>query len=79
LEQFVELKPVAPMKWEVTVQLNEANLGRLAGGGAQLVSDWDLLQKGVGTPAVLCALLLTVKEKQRLMVDDPADETHNKH
>ena len=74
MEQFVEIKPMAPMKWEVTVQLNDANLGRLAGVGAQLVSDWDLLHQGMSTPALLCALLLTVHENQKLAVDKPTDD-----
>jgi hypothetical protein len=75
MEQFIEIKPVAPMKWEVTVQLGDVNLGRLAGVGAQLVSDWDLLHNGMSTPALLCALLLTVHEKQKLAVDNPTNET----
>jgi hypothetical protein len=75
MEQFVEVTPVARMKWQVTIQLSEANLGRLAGVGAQLVSDWELLHKGMGTPALLCALLLTVRENQRLALDEPTEET----
>jgi len=75
MEQYVEIKPVAPMKWEVTIQLGDVNLGRLAGIGAQLVNDWDLLHHGMGTPALLCALLLTVRERQRLSVDNPTGET----
>ena len=75
MEQYVEIKPIAPMKWEVTMQLGDMNLGRLAGIGAQLVNDWDLLHHGMGTPALLCALLLTVREKQKLAVDSPTDET----
>ncbi len=75
MEQYIEIKPVAPLKWEVTVQLGDINLGRLAGVGAQLVSDWDILHNGLSTPALLCALLLTVREKQRLAVDNPTNET----
>ena len=71
MEQFVEVRPITPAKWEVTMQLSEANLGRLAGVGAQLVSDWDLLHKGMGTPALICALLLTVRKNERLVVDEP--------
>jgi hypothetical protein len=71
VEQFVEVIPTGPMKWEVTVQLSEANLGRLAGLSAQLVSEWDLLAKGAGTPALICALLLTVRKNERIMVDEP--------
>lgn len=71
MEQFVEVRPITAMKWEVTMQLSEANLGRLAGISAQLVSDWELLHKGMGTPALICALLLTIRKNERLAVDEP--------